>query len=117
MMQSDKGATGDQLWRALHALSAAVGGDQEQWEVVQTASRDANAHTSPTNVWRTLPQALLNRALAWHKAHPSSRPTVRKCGQHAAQLGVQRGGPEMSTTSWLLVLPVIIRGFYVGADA
>lgn len=107
MMQSDKGATGDQLWRALHALCAAVSGDQAQWKVVQTASSDAQAHHFSDQCLENAARALLNRALAWRKAHPSSRPTVHfpvaatetECGKRVNHRDDQPSEPTQPTTT------------------
>ena len=107
MMQSDKGSTGDQLWRALHALCAAVSGDQAQWQLVQTASSEAKAHHFTDQCLENAARALLNRALAWHKAHPNGRPTVHfpvaatetECGKRVNHRDDQPSEPTQPTTT------------------
>jgi hypothetical protein len=102
-MQTDNGATDDQLWRALNALCATVvDGDQDQWRVVETAFGNAGAQHFANPCLENAARALLARALTWHEAYPDGRPQVHfpvaaaetDCGKAAKQNDGQDSGQD-----------------------
>jgi hypothetical protein len=108
LMQSENGATSDQLWAALNALCAAVvAGDRAQWNVARTAFGNASGQHFSNQCLENAARALLKRALAWHNAYPNSRPAVHfpvaatetDCGKRANQTGAQPSEPTDSSPS------------------
>lgn len=56
--------------------AAAVGGQQDQWEVAQALAGSSSASLG-NDCLAGVVRALFDRALAWHAANPGQEPAVR----------------------------------------
>lgn len=98
------------LWRALDALcAAAVQGDASQWDVARTEFGAAGGrYFIYSSCLDGEVRGLLTRGLAWHDAHPGSRPDVQfpqvpgstDCAkQFSAENGIQESTSDTTEDS------------------